>query len=120
MRLILFLIITSVSVLLSARILPGVHIVGLEAALFVSLALWLLNLLVRPLLILLTLPFTIATFGLFILIINAVIVLAAEQVIHGFSIDNFWWALLFSLVLAIIRGIMERLLGTGRPEGRNY
>lgn len=116
MRFILNLLVTSIAVILSARILPGVHIDGLEVALFVALALWLLNFLVKPLLVILTLPFTIATFGLFLIFINAVIILAADQLIHRFSIDSFGWALLFSLFLAVIRGLLEGLTGSRRVE----
>lgn len=116
MRFILNLVVTSFAVIISARLLSGVHIEGLEVALFVALALWLLNFLVKPLLIFLTLPFTIATFGLFLIIINTVIILAADQLVHGFSIDSFGWALLFSLFLALIRGLLEGLTGSRRVE----
>lgn len=66
-----------------------------------------LNAVVRPLLIILTIPITVFTLGIFLLVINAVIILMADYIMPGFEVDGFWWALLFSIILAIINSIFE-------------
>jgi putative membrane protein len=72
----------------------------------VALVLAILNAIVKPILILLTLPLTILTLGLFLFVINAVIILLAGSFIDGFVVDGFWWALLFSLLLSIITSLL--------------
>ena len=89
-----------------AEILRGIHVDSVTTALLFALVLALLNVLVKPLLILFTLPLTIITFGLFLFIVNALVVLLASRFVSGFSIDNFWWGLLFSLLLSIIVSIL--------------
>jgi putative membrane protein len=64
----------------------------------------------KPLMILLTLPFTIFTFGLFLLVINAFIIMIAGAWVDGFKVDGFWWALIFSLILSVISSLLERLV----------
>jgi len=87
-------------------ILKGVHIDGFITALIVALVLAILNALVKPILILLTLPITIITLGLFLFVINALIILLCDKLIDGFSVDGFWWALLFSILLSIVSSIL--------------
>jgi putative membrane protein len=87
-------------------ILKGVHIDGFITALIVALVLAVLNALVKPILILLTLPITIITLGLFLFVINALIILLCDKLIDGFSVDGFWWALLFSILLSIVSSIL--------------
>jgi putative membrane protein len=65
---------------------------------------------VKPILVLFTLPVTILTFGLFLLVINAVIILLADAFISGFSVDGFWVALLFSLLLSIVQSLLFSFL----------
>jgi putative membrane protein len=76
----------------------------------------LLNVSVKPLLILFTIPATIVTLGLFILAINAFIIMIADWIIPGFEVSSFWWALLFSLLLSFINSLFERL--TVKSESR--
>jgi putative membrane protein len=79
---------------------------GFLNAILVALALALLNQFVKPLLILFTIPVTIFTLGLFLLIINAIIILLADWMVIGFSVRNFWWALLFSFILTFIKSLL--------------
>jgi putative membrane protein len=107
MRLALKILVNSLAVIITAYLLPGVHVDGMLTAIIVAVVLAILNTFLKPLLILLTLPITIFTLGIFLLVINALIILLASRVVSGFVVDGFWWALLFSVVLSIINGIFE-------------
>jgi len=89
-----------------AYIIPGVGVDTFWVALFVAVVIGLLNALLKPFLILLTLPINLLTLGLFTLVINAAIVMLADYIILGFSIASFWWAILFALVLSIANGLV--------------
>ncbi len=110
MKFILRLLLSALAVVLLANILPGVHVATFGIAVIVALVLSLLNFLVKPLLVILTLPVTIVTFGLFLLVINAVIILMAGGLVSGFTVDGFWWALLFSLLLSLVQSILFAFL----------
>ena len=110
MKFILRLLLSALAVVLLANILPGVHVDTFGIAVIVALALSLLNFLVKPLLVILTLPVTIVTFGLFLLVINALIILMASGLVSGFAVDGFWWALLFSLLLSLVQSILFAFL----------
>jgi len=110
MKFILRLLLSALAVVLLANILPGVHVATFGIAVLVALVLSLLNFLVKPLLVVLTLPVTIVTFGLFLLVINALIILMAGGLVSGFSVDGFWWALLFSLLLSLVQSILFAFL----------
>ncbi len=101
---------TAIVVFLLANFLPGVAVVSYGTAVIVAIVLALLNLIVKPVLVLLTLPVTIVTFGLFLLVINAVMILLVDAFITGFSVDGFWVALIFSLLLSIVQSILFSLL----------
>jgi putative membrane protein len=103
------LLLTGVAAMLAAYILPGVHIDGFVTALILALVLAVLNAIVRPILVLLTIPVTILTLGLFLLVINALIILLADYLVAGFSVDGFLWALIFSLVLSVITAILDMI-----------
>ncbi len=107
MNLIIKLLVSSLAVILTSYILPGVAVASFWDALIVSIVLAILNAFIKPLLILLTIPVTILTLGLFLLVINAVIILIAEYFVAGFVVNGFWWALAFSLILSIIISILE-------------
>ena len=109
MNLIVKIIISSLAVFLAAYLLPGVSVDTYITAIWVAIVLALLNGFLKPLLVLLTIPVTIVTLGLFLLIINAAIILLADNFVDGFYVEGFWWALLFSLVLSIITSLMESL-----------
>lgn len=109
MKLIFQLILTALVVLVLAEVLPGVGVQSFVTSLIVAVVLALLNMTVKPLLVFLTLPATLITFGLFLLVINAVIILLVDWLIPGFGVDGFWWAILFSLLLTITQSLLFRL-----------
>lgn len=102
MNIIIGWFLSAIVVLIAAYLLPGVHVDNFFAALVFAVVLGILNVLVKPLLLLLTLPLTIVTLGLFTIVINALVVLLASSIVPGFTIDNFGWALLFGVLLSII------------------
>lgn len=101
------LLINAALVLLTAYLLPGVGVVDYTAALIVAAVLAVLNILVKPLLIIITIPITILTFGLFLLVINALIIMLADHLIDGFQVNSFWWALLFSFIMSFFNSFMK-------------
>jgi putative membrane protein len=108
MNIILRIIISAVVAFALSYILSGVHIQSFVTALILAIVLGLLNIFVKPLLIILTLPITIFTFGLFLFVINALIILLAAKFVNGFRVDGFWWALLFSLLLSVLTSFFYR------------
>ena len=110
MKLILRILLSAVAVIILANVLPNVSIDGFMTAVIVAVVLSILNLLVKPILVILTLPVTVITFGLFLLIINAIIILLADKLIDGFAVGNIWWALIFSLLLSFLQSIFFTLL----------
>ncbi|MEH6514971.1 phage holin family protein [Maribacter arcticus] len=110
MKLILRILLSALSVIILANVLPNVSVDTFMTAVIVAIVLSLLNFLVKPILVILTLPVTIVTFGLFLLIINAIIILLADKLIDGFSVSNIWWALIFSLLLSFLQSIFFSLL----------
>ncbi len=107
------ILISAVSVLIVGSILSGVHVQDSWSAVWVAVLLALLNATVRPLLVLLTLPVTLVTLGLFLFVINACIILLASHWIKGFEVDGFWWALIFGFLLAIINSFFQDILLKG-------
>lgn len=101
------LLLNGAAVYLTDYILTGVKVADFVTALIVAVVLGLANFLLKPLLILLTLPINVITLGLFTFIINAIIVLVVDYLIPGFQVDNFLWALLFSVVLSVINSIFN-------------
>ena len=114
MKPILKLLLTALAVLILAYVLPGVEVTDYWAALWVALALALLRMIVKPIMVILTLPVTVVTFGLFLLVINALIILMADYFVSGFQVDVFWWALLFSLLLSFLESVLFSILKEDR------
>lgn len=110
MNLILRILLSAIAVIILAYILPGIGVDSYVTAIIVAIVLSLLNLIVKPILIILTLPITILTLGLFLLIINAAIILLASNIVSGFHVDNIWWALLFSLLLSFLQSLLFSFL----------
>lgn len=108
MKFIMRIIVTSIIAFGLSYILSGVHIDSFWAAIVFAIVLAVLNAIVKPILILLTLPITLFTFGLFLFVINAAIILLTAEFVKGFRVDGFWWALLFSLLLSIITSVLYR------------
>ena len=110
MKLILRILLSALAVVLLANLLSGIYVDSYTTAIIVAIVLSLLNFIVKPVLVILTLPVTILTLGLFLLIINAVIILLADQLVAGFGVENIWWALLFSLLLSFLQSIFFSIL----------
>lgn len=110
MKLIIQIILTALVVYLSSRFLPGVHVDGFTTSLFVAVVLGLLNTFLKPILKFISLPVTFMTLGLFLLVINAVLVLITEALVTGFHVDGFLYAVLFSIVISIITSILNLIL----------
>ncbi|MBI3521279.1 MAG: phage holin family protein [Bacteroidetes bacterium] len=120
MNFIIKLLISSFAVLITAYFLDGVTIGNnqfysggspelnkFSTALLVAVVLAFLNTIVKPILTILSLPITFFTLGLFLLVINAIIILFADKLVDGFKVDGFWTALWFSLVLSLVSGLLE-------------
>lgn len=116
MNWIIRLLLNGLAVVLSAYLLPGVEVDSYGTALLVALILAVVNVIVKPVLIILTIPITILTLGLFLLVINAALILFVENLVTGFTVDGFWWALLFSLILSIFNSLFNDLAGKRREE----
>lgn len=106
MNFIIRLLVTAAVAYGLAYLLKGIHMDSYWTALVFALVLGIVNLIVRPLLVILTIPLTIITLGLFLFVINALMVLLAAKVVSGVSIDGFWWALLFSLLLSVVSSLL--------------
>jgi putative membrane protein len=111
MKLLLRLLVTAGLVLLIANFLSGVHVASFTTAIIVAVVLGLLNLFIKPILVILTLPVTVITLGLFLLVINAIIILLCTNIVGGFAVDSFWTALLFSVILSILQSITYKIVG---------
>ena len=101
-------IVSALAILAAAYLLPGVHVTSFIAALVAAVVLGIINAVIKPVLLILTLPITILTLGLFTFVINALVILLAANLVPGFSVDSFWWALIFSIVLSIINSFLHR------------
>lgn len=110
MNIVANLLINGLAVFITAYILPGVNVENYLVALIVAVVLGIINTIVRPILIFLTLPVTVLTFGLFIFVINALIILIVSNLVPGFSVRSFGWAFVFSLVLSLVAGILNFLV----------
>ncbi len=111
MGILIRILITALLVVVIAYFMPGVVVDSYVTAIIVAIVLALLNIFIKPLLILLTLPVTIITFGLFLLVINALIILLCTELVTGFEVRSFWIALLFSMVLSLLQSLMFSLSG---------
>ena len=107
MKTLIHFIVSTIAILITAYILPGVHVSGLLSAFVLAVVLGAINLILRPILIFLTLPITIFTLGLFVLVINGLLVMLATYIVPGFTVDNFWYAFLFGIVLAIVSWVLQ-------------
>lgn len=99
-----------------AHVLKGVQVDDFWTALIFAVVLAVLNVFAKPLLVILTLPVTILTLGLFLFVINTLIVLLASRVVDGFRIANFWWGLLFSLLLSLIMSVLDKQIDTSKKR----
>lgn len=110
MKLILKVLLTAIAVVILAKILPGIEVASYTTAILVAIVLGILRVFIKPLIILFTLPLTIVTLGLFLFVINAIIILLAGKLVDGFAVSGFWYALLFSLLLSFFQSILFSFL----------
>lgn len=109
MEIVVHAVINALAVWISAYVLPGVKVDGFFTALVVAVILGIVNALLKPILIVLTIPITIVTLGLFIFVINALMIMLVAKIVPGFTVANFWWALGFSLVLSLVNSFLQSL-----------
>ncbi len=108
MNLLMRIIVTSVVAFGLSYLLEGIQFDSFWSAIIVAIVLAILNAIVKPIFIFLTLPITLLTFGLFLFVINAAMILLAEKLVSGFTVDGFWWALLFSLLLSLLSSLLYK------------
>ena len=106
MNFIMRIIITSIVAFALSYLLGGIAMNSFWTAILLAIVLAILNAIIKPILVLLTLPITIVTLGLFLFVINALIILLADKLLDGFQVRNFWWALLFGLLLSGITSLL--------------
>lgn len=102
-------LINSLVIFAGAWLLNGVHVKGFLTALGVAIVLAVINTFLKPIILFLTLPLTIVTLGLFVFVVNAWMLMLADKLIDGFSLNNFWWALIFSIYISIANSIMLKI-----------
>jgi len=112
MRILIKWLVMAASILAAAYFIPGVTVDGLKTALILAVVLGLINLIIKPILILVTLPVNILTLGLFTFVINALLILLASSIVKGFEVNGFLTALFFGIILSAINFILSKLLDT--------
>ena len=103
-------LLTALAVLVIAKILPGVQVDDYGTAIWVAVVIGLLFMFLKPILVILTLPVTILTLGLFLFVINAALILMANSWVDGFGVSGFWTAMLFSILLSLFESVLHKLL----------
>ena len=103
-------ILNAVALLAVAFVLPGIVVASFWSAMLAAVVLGLLNTLVKPLLILLTLPITVVTLGLFLLVLNALIFWLAGSMFQGFKVEGFWWAVAGAILYSVISSLFSMLI----------
>ena len=119
MNFIIRILITAAIAFGLSKILTAVHIDTFSTALIFAFVLAILNAIVRPLLIILTLPITILTLGIFLFIINAIIIILADKFVDGITIDGFMWALIFSLILSALSSLVSSMFEKNKDQKDN-
>ncbi len=100
-------IIAGLAVLLAAYILPGVKVNSFWFALLVAFLLGMANTYLKPLLVIIAFPLTVLTFGLFLLVINVLLIYLVDWIVPGFSVQNFWAALFFSIIQSLLNALFQ-------------
>ena len=114
-------LILTLAIILASYLIPGIRVTGFFSALFTAAILGILNVLFRPILLVLTLPINLLTLGLFTFVINALMLMMASGVVSGFAVESFWSALFGSLVISAVNWISNRFINDqGRVEGPDY
>ncbi|MGZ3884915.1 MAG: phage holin family protein [Bacteroidia bacterium] len=116
MKFIINIIVTTLAVIITAWLLPGVKVDSVMTAVLVAVVLAFLNAVVKPILTILTIPITFFTLGFFLLVINALMIIIVTKLVAGFQVDGFWKALLFSLILSLTTSILHMFAGSGKDD----
>lgn len=112
--------IAAVSIFAVGYYLPGIHVADYKVALIVAIVLAILNVTLRPILKLISLPITLLTLGLFAFIVNGFVFWLVTKIVSGFTVDTFWWAVLGAIIVSIVSSILDRiLLGSDGKFGNN-
>jgi putative membrane protein len=107
MHTIISLLLSTLAVIVTAYILPGVHVKNFLSAFVAAVILGVANSLLLPLLLIITLPINILTLGLFTIVIIGLLVLGVSAIVPGFEVNGFWWAVAFAIVLAIVNAFVH-------------
>jgi putative membrane protein len=110
MKLLMKIVISSILVMFLSNVMNGVHVDNFTTSIIVAIVLGLLNIFVKPVLVMFTLPVTVFTLGLFLLVINAILILFCAKIVGGFRVDSFFSALIFSIVLSLLQSVMYGLI----------
>lgn len=103
-------LLSALVIVASAYLLPGVHVASFTTALVLAVVLGIINAVLKPILLILTLPITLITFGLFTFVINGLLILLASNIVPGFKVDGFWWAVLFAILLSVINSFLNHFV----------
>lgn len=109
MKIIINLLISSLAVFISGYVLPGIQVENFVTAIVVAIVLGIVNILIKPLFVILTLPITILSFGIFAIFINAIMILIVSSIVPGFKVDGLLWAFIFGIVLSIVSSFLRTL-----------
>lgn len=105
------ILVTAFAAIVASYFIPGVHVNGGSTPIVLAIVLALLNGFVKPVLVFLTIPISVLTLGLFLIVINIIIVMLAANIVKGFRVDGWWSAFLFSIVVAVVTYLMDILMG---------
>jgi len=112
MKIIFRIFITAILVMIIAHLMNGISLVnGIETSLKVAVVLAILNFFVKPVLVIFTLPITFFTLGLFLLVINTIIIMLCDHFILDFKVNSFWTAMLFSIILSLSQSLVYQIMG---------
>jgi putative membrane protein len=111
MKLLIRILITAGLVMLIASLMTSVDVDSFTTAIIVAAVLGLLNIFIKPILVILSLPATILTFGLFLFVINGGIIMLCSRLVDGFRINSFWTAIVFSVILSVSESILYKIVG---------
>lgn len=106
MKLVIHWIVSAIAIGVAAYLIPGVHVATVLAALILAVVLGIINAFFKPIINLITLPINIVTLGLFSLVVNALLIMLAGMVVPGFTVDGFWPAFFFAIVLALVSAVL--------------
>ncbi len=120
MRFFLKVLVSAIAVVISAYFFRGIVVADFTTAIVVAFVLAILNAILKPVLIILTIPFTIMSLGLFLLVINALIIQLAAYIVRGFDVAGFWPALFFAIILSLVTWLLELPVRPRPPRNRHY